>query len=98
MAEDGYMHVQFESLTQLFDDLGRIHDAGVTTVENLQTALSTNLALWSSDAREFYNQKQASWNNLFTSMSAQLAAARAHVNNANDLYLTAENRNVGIWG
>jgi len=97
-TDDGYMHVEFESLAQLFTDLGSIHDAGNTTVENLEQALSTNLSQWSSDARDYYNSVSASWLNTFATMAQQLAAAKALVSDAQDLYVTAENRNVGIWG
>ena len=99
MADDTSMLVQFQTVDQAANDLQRAYQIAQTALENLDTNLRNTIGpVWHGAAADLYVADQQKWAGMFETMHAALQNAGVHANDTYDLYVSTENKNVGMWG
>lgn len=95
--DPGLLNIKYETLSEAQNDLAAAYAAAQATIDDLKNKLAGNLAEWTGDAREAYDQVQRDWNAAFAHMASVLQQAHVHLGNANEMYQAVERQNTSIW-
>lgn len=90
-------YVNFGGLAAGEENLQKLHDRLVASLQDLETTLRRELVNWKGGAEAAYGDQRDIWNKSAADMQDILNALRQGVGTANEAFQQAERDNVRLW-
>ena len=97
MADNEFVHVDFNALSTGQNDFAAVYQALEGTLHDLETQLNSSLASWTDDAKEAYRIAQQEWNKLSAQLAVTLQKLGQVIGTAHENYKGAEAANARMW-
>jgi early secretory antigenic target protein ESAT-6 len=98
MSGDDYTRANFGALTAGEANFSLAARALRDELSDLEGKLNASLAQWEGDARTFYTQAKAKWDQAAADMQNVVQQLGVAIGDSHGNYQAAEKANTGLWG
>jgi WXG100 family type VII secretion target len=89
--------VQMDNVQAIAEEMNALGSRVQSLIDDLNTYCETNLADWTSAARDAYSTNKAQWTSAANDLPVQATNAHNALSEITDAYALAEYQGLGLW-